>query len=440
MIRRRWIPVAVTLVLLLGVSGALWGQQVPWGNQEYNDYIATTRIQDPAQRLQEMDKFIQTYPKSLLRAFIYPSYINTAFGLKKYDAVRKAADDFLSMDHDKVEGVYQQSNYKPAQIDATYYQVYVLYTYSFLQGFHNGTPDADAQANQAAKRAREGLELFDKLYSEVQPPTDEAARQQFEQNKQQQESAFHSVLAFVAWRDKDYATAAKEYKVLVGFNPGDVAINYRLGLASLQTKPANYEMGYWYLARSVALNPGKSGEVKAFLTKSMAAHEQVLPECLDKDVDQLIQQAGGSADVPAGFSLPTADQVNAVRADMNLKRILDDLKAGGEQGHLMWLASCGSELGVAEDGSPTLNVLVVSVTQSEDNVVTLQVAAGQEAADSKTANMEVKVTSPPEAKKLKADDVVRISGRISGYETTPTFMVKLDDGKVNPADIPKMRR
>jgi hypothetical protein len=67
------------------------------------------------------------------------------------------------------------------------------------------------------------------------------------------------------------------------------------------------------------------------------------------------------------------------------------------------------------------------------------VAAGQEAADAKRANMEVKVEGPPEAKRLKADDVVRVSGTINDYQSEPEFLLKLTKGEVNREDIPKTR-
>jgi hypothetical protein len=85
---------------------------------------------------------------------------------------------------------------------------------------------------------------------------------------------------------------------------------------------------------------------------------------------------------------------------MSLQRILDDLQSGGETAKLMYLASCGSEIGVGEDGQPDLYVKVLAVTAEDDNLVTLRVAAGQEAADAGIANMEVTVASPEEATKL----------------------------------------
>jgi len=124
---------------------------------------------------------------------------------------------------------------------------------------------------------------------------------------------------------------------------------------------------------------------------------------------------------------------------LSVKKIFDDLRAGGELAHMMYLASCGTVIGIGEDGQPELAVMVLAVDETPGNLVTLRAAAGQEAVDAKLANVEVKVEGPAEARSLKVEDVVRVSGKITGYQAEP-FLLKLAEGKVNPEDIPKARR
>jgi hypothetical protein len=438
---RKLVTGLLGLALVLGCTTSIGAQvQKPaYSLEEFNAWQATTHPTDPAERAAEIEAFLKNYPQSVLRAFVYPAYVQLAWGQKDYAAVMKAVDGFIGMDREQVAEIYKQSNYNDTQIDGTYYQGLMLYTYSFLQSFRNGTPNADAAAARAADRARQGLKLHEELYSQVQPPTDPAQRDQFEQTKQQEEAAFRNVLAFTAWRKKDYAAAEREYDVLVNFTPEDPNMNYRLGLAELQLPQPEYEHGFWHLARAVALNVPKKDEVKDYLTKGIAAHQQVLPECIAGRVDELVARSTNAVHPPASWKLATAEQVNALRQEMDVKRILDDLKAGGATANVMWLASCGSEIGAAEDGTPQLAVLVLSVTAETNNLVTLRVAAGQEAADAKTANMEIKVESPPEAARLKAEDVVRVSGTISDYRNEPEFLLMLTKGKVNAEDIPKTR-
>ncbi|HSC78604.1 MAG TPA: hypothetical protein VLB32_08570, partial [Candidatus Acidoferrales bacterium] len=182
----------------------------------------------------------------------------------------------------------------------------------------------------------------------------------------------------------------------------------------------------------VALNIPKSEDVKDFLGKNVAAYQQVQAECSKDQVDDLITQAAQSADPPAGWKLVSSEQVSSVRNDLTLKRIFDDLKAGGEQEHLIWLASCGLEL-------PEMEAEVVQVSQNEGNVVTLGVAVTEESATAGKADMVVKVIAPPEAKNIKTGDIVHITGTLRSYQKDPEFQLVLGDGRIKPEDIPKTR-
>ncbi|MFQ5778483.1 MAG: hypothetical protein ACE5IP_10810, partial [Terriglobia bacterium] len=193
--------------------------------------------------------------------------------------------------------------------------------------------------------------------------------------------------------------------------------------------------GFWHLARAIGLGINKSDDVRGYLTRALAGHRQVPPDCLEGEVNELVARASETLSPPAGWRLISAEQVSAVRQTMSVKTIFDELEAGGESARLMFLAACGTEIGVGEDGLPGLAVMVLDVTQAEDNLVTLRAAAGQEAVDAKQVNVEVKVVGPEEAKNLKAEDVVRISGKISGYQNEPQFLVKLNEGRVHPEDL-----
>lgn len=431
---------AILAAVLGGVAPARSQQsQTPYTLAEYNDYFATTRIQIPAERAQAIEQFLKTYPQSVLRAFAYPAYAQTAWAQQRYPVVLQAVGDFLTMDREQVEKLYRESKYNDLQIQGTYYQVIVLYAYSYLQPTKENGPKTDELATQATNMARRGLELHGMLYSQVTPPADEAGRKQFEQNKTQEETVFHQVLAAAAMRKKDHTAAAKEYAWLLERTPGEAPLNYQLARVLLQQNPPDYRRGFWYLGRAIGLNIPKSDEVKDYLKKSLAAYQQVPPECLDDQVNDLVAESAASVRPAADWKLASAEQVNSLRAELSVKRIFDDLGAGGESAHLMYLASCGTVIGLGEDGQPELPVMILEVNQTPGNLVTLRAAAGQEAVDAKLANMEVKVEAPAEAKNLKVEDVVRVSGKITGYQGEP-FLLKLAEGKVNPEDIPKTRK
>jgi len=423
--------VILTGVLLAGaVAGGAQSRTEQW-----NAYQDILLAKTPAERVQAAEAFLKAYPQSDYRVYVYPLYSEAALAGRDYPKAMAAADGFFGIDREEVLKAYRESDpsVQEAALEPVYYRMALLYTFSFLQGFRADSPQADALAARAAERARQGLELHRKLYSAAQPPADPAARKQFEDDKLTQEASFRKVLAFVAERKKDYAAAAKEYAPLAKLTPNDAWVNYRLGLSNLQQPTPDYRTGIWHVGRAIALKVNKSDDVKDYLTKVISAHQQVVPECAADQVNDIIAAAGQSAEPPTAWRLISADEVNAVREGLTLPRIFNDLKAGGETEHLIWLASCGSEL-------PELEAEVLAVSQNPDNLVTLAVAVTQEASDAKQPDIEVRVVAPPEAKNLKVGDFIHFTGIVSGYQKEPFFQLKLKDGKVKAEDIPKPAR
>jgi len=431
MSRATVVRVLVGALLLAGSLGAVAQQKSLYSVEEYNAYVDTTRG-EPAERLTAIDAFLKNYPNSILRALIYPAQAQLAFSVKQYEKAMGAVDAYLAMDRDQVNNILNQSGYNELQIEGTYYSSILTHSSSYLQLMGTNAARAQALTENAARTARRGLELHDRIYAQVQAPTDPAQLQQFQAQKQQAEATFRVILADAAWRSKDWPTSAKQYTVLVGYTPNDAALNYRLGLSYLQSQPPQWEKGLWHVARSVALNISKAEEVKDFLSKNVAAYQQVLPECSQDQVDDLVAQAALSPNPPAGWRLVSSEQVSSVRNELTLKRIFDDLKAGGEQEQMIWLASCGLEL-------PELEAEVVQISQNEGNVVTLGVAVTAESSEAKKADMVVRVISPPEAKNVKVGDLVHITGTLRAYQKDPEFQLVLDNGRIKPEDIPRTR-
>jgi len=220
--------------------------------------------------------------------------------------------------------------------------------------------------------------------------------------------------------------------------PDEPGLNYQYARVLLQKTPPDYRSGFWFLGRAISLNIPKSDEVKDYLKKSLAAYQQVPPECLDEQVNDLIADSAASVKPSADWKLASAEQVNAIRDELSVKRIFDDLRAGGQTARLMSLASCGTVIGLGDEG-PELGLMVLEVNQTSGNLVTLLGALTQESADAKKPDVEVKVEGPAEARNLRAEDYVRVSGKIIGYQSEP-FLLKLAEGKVNLEDIPKARR
>ncbi len=431
MSRATIVRVLVGLALVAASLGAAAQQKSLYSVEEYNAFVDTTRG-EPTERLAAIDAFLKSYPNSVLRALIFPAQAQLAFTVKQYEKAMGAVDAYLAMDRQQVNAILTQSSYNELQIEASYYSSILTHSYSYLQLAATNPARAQALSENAARTARRGLELHERIYAQVQPPTDPAQLKQFEAQKLQAEGAFRTILADSAYRAKDWPESARQYAGMVKVNPNDAVLNYRLGLSYLQSQPPQWEKGLWHVARSVALNIPKSEEVKDFLSKNVAAYQQVVPECSKDQVDELLAQAALSPEPPAGWRLVSSEQVASVRNELTLKRIFDDLKAGGEQEQMIWLASCGLEL-------PELEAEVVQISQNEGNVVTLGVAVTEESSEAKKADMVVKVIAPPEAKNVKVGDLVHITGTLRSYQKDPEFQLMLSDGRIKPEDIPKTR-
>ena len=427
--RARWAVLGLG-VSLLALNLAAQQTRPRYGPAEYNDFTAASSEQDPKLRVRNLDAFLEKYPDSALRPFVFQAYIQ-AYLASDWPKVLEYADKFLALDHALVEEVYKHPGESDEQakerMTAVYYDIHFFRARAFLLSPPDKGPQAGAAAEKAAASARQGLELLEKL---SRPPN--LTPEKFVELKKTGTGLFDAVLGNVAYRNKDYDTAARHFQVVVDHNPNDAFYTERLALSYLQASKPQYLLGYWAWARAAALFPeSQKKNTRDKLVRSLTAYQAYAEACprrhVEAQADELIATAKTSVTPPAGWALPDAQQVSALRSELPIKRIFDDLKARSEQRQLVWVASCGLEL-------PELTGDVLEVLDSGDNLVTLRLAVGEETTT--TANVEVKVKAPPEAKNIKPATTIRFSGVLTDYQSDP-FMLRLTEGKVNPEDIPK---
>lgn len=430
MSRRKVLLGVMGLALLTAAAGPLLAQRAPYGVEEYNAYVDVVRTEDPTARLQAIDTFLKQYPQSVLRAFIYPNMAEAAAQSQRWPKVTEATDGFLSMDRDQIVGVYKQSNLTEQHVDDAYYRALVLHTLAFLSSFRNGSPQADAVAAQAAERARLGLEMQAKLYANAQPPQG-VTPEQFVQLKQQQATWFHGALAFVAFRNKDYKAAAPEYTQVVAADPQNPQMNYQLAVSYLKQEPPQWEPGVWSLARATVLNTKNPKPFREALTQNMAGYQAVANlACVEDQAEDLLALAQQSPTPPPGWRLPTAAEIGALRDQLNVAKLIENLKAGGDTAHLTWLAGCHLPF-------PELTGVVVGVDPAgTETAVVLKLAITDESAKAETPDIELQVNGQPELKTVKKGYEVRFTGTLTSYQPDP-FLLRLSEGKINAEDLPK---
>ena len=379
---------------------------------EYNSYKDADGEQNPTTRIAKLDAFVKQYPNSTLMPYVYRDYYTTAMATKNYAQAIDYADRMIALG-DKIDA--------PGKLEAYYTRA---------QAFYLGSNDKAFQAPDFLTKARDaaiaGLKALDDV---PKPPA--VAQDQFDKQKMAISALFNQIAAMTSTSLKDYAAAATYYKAALALDPSDAVSHYRLGVVDLQMTPPAATEGLWELSRAIALKAPSSPQVQAYLKNQLTRYQQ--PACdklVDDQVNELLTLAAGSPTMPATLSIPSAADLQKARDDTT--NFLPNLKAGGDAGKVMWLASCGLEY-------PDVGVRVMDAPAVDGDNVTLKVFRGatpEEIEAATDANMEVHIVDQPEAKRLEKDAVVRFTGTLTGYTQSP-FMLTWDKAKINPEDLPE---
>src|SRR5215475_12512738 len=410
-------------LLAISASLATWGATGSQAGQaaaqdaskpEYNSEQACGSDKNPASQVKCLDDFVSKYPNSALLIYVYPMYYQSYSQLKNWAKVIENADKLVALG-DKVG-----PNEKYGALYAR------AFAFNSLPG-----PEQATQAKAAMAAAEAGLKLVPDL--KKPDPLDENA---FNEQKKQASIYLNGTAAQAAMVLKDYPSAIKYYKAVLGINADEAITEYRLGQAYLASNPPQHLDGFWYVARAVTSKNAtqqQSTQLKTYLRKLIVNYQQAACDSLiDAQLNELLQLAGSSAERPATYKIPSAADLDAARKDMTIASVITDLKAGGDKAKVTWLASCGLEF-------PDVPGKLIEITPGAD-AVQLKVAFVTSDAefDSKTTpDMDVKVVGQPDAAKLEKDNPVRFTGTLASYDPDPNFMLHWDKAKVNEEDIPK---
>ena len=379
---------------------------------EYNAYKDADAEQNPQQKIAKLDAFVKQYPNSTLMPYIYRDYYLTDYALKNFAGTMEYADRMIALG-DKVD---TQGRLEAYVARAQAY--YVGQGDKALQ-----TPDVQTKARDAAVQ---GLKVLD----DWKKP-DAMAADAYAQQVKGFKVLLNSIAALASTALKDNAGAANYWKAVLAIDPTDAVSHFRLGVVDLQMTPPAATDGFWELARSIGLKAPNAPQVQTYLKNQLIRYQQ--PSCdklVDDQVNNLITLATSSGDKPATLSIPSAADLQKARDDT--ANFLPALKAGGDAGNVMWLASCGLEY-------PDVGVRIMEAPAVDGDNVNLKVFRGATPEEIEAAtepNMVVKVVGQPEAKRLEKDAVVRFTGTLVGYQQTP-FLLTWDKAKINPEDLPE---
>jgi hypothetical protein len=385
------------------------GQKAAGGPQwksraEYDAFTAMANEKDPNKKVSLAKDFLQKYADSDYKEAAYAAMVQSYAQL----------NDIVKM----MDATQQALQAKPDSLD-----VITASCYFFPLLYKPDDPAKDAHLSAVEANAKKGLELVQKL----QKPAN-ATDEQFNQNVKARRAILNEAAGFVDLQRNNFADAVAPLKAAAEDNPSDIYANYRLGLAYLYSKPPDFDNAIWYLARADDLAKAAKGPDAPSIDKFFA---QVYTgrHGSDQGESDVLTQAAASQTPPTGFKVnppekpkPTGNKMLDAFNDMAFP-----LKLGGDTAQKAWDALKGQDVGLAG--------FVNSVEKGSDPGLYLVRISMDQAKTSSGYDIELKDNTQAGVADLKQGDPVRFAGKIAAYTATPTFVLVVDNGKINDDDL-----
>ena len=376
-----------------------------WGSrEEYDAFQAMAKETDANKKLALAEGILQKYPKSDFKDLAYVSEMGTYQQLGKSDQELDAAHKAISANPDNLDAL-----------------TYLSFAFPFL--YKATDANKDSELNETATNAAHGLEVLQK----VQKPAG-VTDDQFNAYVKPKRAIFNSAAGFVALQKKDYASAITSLKAALEDNPSDPLEFSLLGQSYLQSTPPDYNNGLWNLARAAAL-------AKSSNSANAAALEQYFSQAYESrhgsnvGESDLSTQAAASVTPPAGFNVAPAEKHKATGNQFvdYFNSLEDGVKAGGDTEQKAWAGAKGQPL--AGPG------WVAGVDKTDSGCSVHVNIASAAAAKDGAYDIELKDSSQPGCRDLLKGDPVTVQGAIAAYTATPTFVLTLDNGKIDEATL-----
>jgi tetratricopeptide (TPR) repeat protein len=381
---------------------------------EYNAYQAAAAEKNPQQKSKLLDDFMAKYPNSEYLPYVYNDYVQTYSALKQWTKVIEYLDRIAALPEigagDRLQAYYSRAA-------------------TFEYAYNAKSPDLADASTKARDAALQGLKILSTFQKPAQLPDDK-----WEAVKKTYTTQFYNTAASASFYLKDYKAAAENYHAALALDPQQPVDDYRMGVAELQETPPESTAGFWAVARAVDMKVPDADKVTKYLRDRIAEYQT--PGCdssVDAQVKELLTLAQNAQDPPAGYSIPSATDLNKVREQANIQTVLADLKAGGDKGKLTWLAVCSGEF-------PEALAKAYDVNTATPDAFVIKAAIGiteEELNASTAASADLKLAAgQPSVARLEKDSIFRFSGKITGYTPDP-FYLTWENVKVNPEDIPE---
>lgn len=404
-----------------GQAGAAAGQ-APAKQKNYKDraeydlFSKITQTQDPKARLELLNTWQDKYPTSDFKQDRLVYFVRTLSQLAPNDP--QARQQLL----DKCKELLQLD---PKSFEASYF----ITVWGPTVGGANPPADLQTQIENAARAVISGA---DENFSAAKKPQNMDAAA-WEKAKNQVLGLAHKNLAYVAAAKKDYKTAENEYKESLTINPNQATVSYdyakTLQADSGTPDEQKYPTVLFEYARAAEYDgPGSLAAnarptVLAYFNKVYAQYHGSAD-----GADQVLNQAKTAALPPAGFTVPSANDLAKNQAAQLQQRIDSDpafklwysiqqslTQPGGDQ---FWAQMKGAEVpGTQVEGVKNFSGTVISVTPPDKpTTVVLGVT------DPTKPDATLIFSEPIPADAVKPGTKVEFSGVADSYTPNPYML------------------
>ncbi len=377
---------------------------------EYNAYVNAIQQQNPAQKAQALEAFLQTYPNTVMKEdaleLLMVAYQQANDAQKALDAATRVL----------------QSN--PNNIRAL-----ALLAYNYRALASQGGPQ---MADNLAKAKQYGTQGLQALQTMKKP--DGMSDADFTKLHNETGAIFDGAVGFAALQAKDFPTAQKDMQEAVSWeSQPNIADIYPLATADLEAKPMN-PAGFWFIVKAAMLAQG--GTQQTILDYGKKKYVRYTNS--DQGWDDIVNQAKASSSVmpPAGFTVkqyippsPAEQAADLVKQKTPVQMSFAEwelvLSSGNQQAaDTVWNA--------IKDKAVKLGANVISATST-----TVQLAGSEDDIEAKKADITLNMAKPiPARLSPTAGTLINFQGTVTSYTPNPFMMTMTEgvllDSKGNP--------
>ncbi len=369
---------------------------------EYNAYVNAIQQQNPAQRAQLLEAFLQSYSSSVMKEdaleLLMAAYQQAGDAQKTLDAAQRVL----------------QTN--PNNVRAL-----ALLAYNYRAAAANGGPQMQDNLAKAKQYGQQGLQALQNM----QKPA-EMSDADFTKLHNETGAIFDGAVGFAALQAKDFAAAQNDFQQAVSWeSQPNIADIYPLATADLEAKPMN-PAGFWFIIKAAMLAQG--GTQQSIL--DYGKKKYIRYSGSDKGWDQLVSDAKASSSVmpPAGFTVaaappppsPAEQAADLVKTkdptQMSFAEWELVLSSGNQQAaDTVWNAIKGKAV--------KLGANVISQTSTN-----VRLAGSDDDIEAKKADISLTMAKPiPSRLAPQAGTLMNFQGTLDSYTPNP-FLMTMSDG------------